>query len=175
MTDQPTQAEIVAWLRKSAATYRLVNISAPGYAAAADLIDRLLASDNPDLDATDAAHPSWWRGQQHGVNGAVARLQAVLDGKDDGSGVLGSPGLEALRRRLLAERQAVAPVWTQAVPTVDGFYWWLRDLPGRHSGGAVVQVMGADAYYLGEKRVLAVQGGWWSGPLTSPKTEVNRC
>jgi len=49
----------------------------------------------------DASRPSYWRGNDDGVRGACEKITAILDGKDDGSGVCGEP-LEALRRRLLA-------------------------------------------------------------------------
>lgn len=57
--------------------------------------------DDPEADATDAAHPAWWRGNNAGVAVTVARLADILDGKDDGEGVIGYAPLEALRRRLL--------------------------------------------------------------------------
>lgn len=58
--------------------------------------------DNAAWDATDAAHPAWWRGQEHGVRSACRRMAQVLDGQDDGGGVISGRELEALRRRLLA-------------------------------------------------------------------------
>jgi len=45
----------------------------------------------------DASRPSYWRGNDD----ACEKITAILDGKDNGSGVCGEP-LEALRRRLLA-------------------------------------------------------------------------
>lgn len=55
-----------------------------------------------DIDCTDASRPSYWRGNDDGVRRACERITAILDGKDNGSGVCGEP-LETLRRRLLAE------------------------------------------------------------------------
>jgi len=55
-----------------------------------------------DTDCTDAARPSYWRGNDGGVRGACERITAILDGKDNGSGVCGGEPLETLRRRLLA-------------------------------------------------------------------------
>jgi len=60
------------------------------------------AEDNPEWDATDAAHPAWWRGDAHGVQVCVDRINRILDGKDDGRGIIGHEPLETLRRRLLA-------------------------------------------------------------------------
>lgn len=52
-------------------------------------------------DATDAACPAWWRGQEAGAYGLARKLQAVLDGKDKGWGQLSSPMLQKLRDDLL--------------------------------------------------------------------------
>ena len=57
--------------------------------------------DDPDVDGTPLAHPSYWRGEKHGVWGAVNRIREVLDGGDDGSGIIGDTYLEKLRRDLL--------------------------------------------------------------------------
>lgn len=62
-------------------------------------------ADNPFWDATDVAHPAWWRGDDHGCAVTVERLNAILDGKDDGHGGFGYEPLERLRRRLLALRR----------------------------------------------------------------------
>lgn len=52
---------------------------------------RLSVGDDPVLDATDAAHPAWWRGHADGCLGMeralreardeVARLRAIIDGR----------------------------------------------------------------------------------------------
>jgi hypothetical protein len=60
--------------------------------------------DHPDWDATDAAHPAWWRGNDRGVQATAERIQSALDGSDDGSGVIGSKELERARRGVLALR-----------------------------------------------------------------------
>lgn len=67
----------------------------------ADAYLDMLARGDPQWDGTDAAHPAWWRGNDRGVEQVVERLTEVLDGKDNGSGVLNFPPLESLRRRLL--------------------------------------------------------------------------
>lgn len=60
--------------------------------------------DSPQDDGTDAAHPAWWRGADHGVQMTCRKLAAVLDGLDDGQGVCSSEELETLRRRILMMR-----------------------------------------------------------------------
>lgn len=56
--------------------------------------------DDPECDGTDAAHPAWWRGMDHGVVATIAGVKRILDGEDDGRGVASEPW-ESLRRRLL--------------------------------------------------------------------------
>lgn len=57
--------------------------------------------DDPDADGTDNAHPAWWRGQDAAVAMLTHTINEILDGKDNGAGVMAEP-LESLRRRLLA-------------------------------------------------------------------------
>jgi hypothetical protein len=57
--------------------------------------------DNPEYDATDAAHPAWWRGHDHTTQTFCQAVNDILDGKDDGHGVANEPW-ESVRRRLLA-------------------------------------------------------------------------
>lgn len=64
-----------------------------------------LLIDYPVNDATDAAHPAWWRGNDMGVASATRRIQKTLDGKDDGSGVIACPELEKARRDVLELRR----------------------------------------------------------------------
>lgn len=56
--------------------------------------------DDPELDATDFAHPAWWRGHDHTTAVFCSLVHDILDGKDDGRGVARAPW-EPLRRRLL--------------------------------------------------------------------------
>ena len=58
--------------------------------------------DDPDLDATDFAHPAWWRGNDYAYHMVCQKIAAVLDGKDDGSGVINGSELETIRRRIMA-------------------------------------------------------------------------
>ena len=59
------------------------------------------ASDNPNFDGTDAAHPAWWRGHDHAVASLCQILNKIMDGEDDRSGTASEPW-ESVRRRLLA-------------------------------------------------------------------------
>ena len=57
--------------------------------------------DIPELDATDGAHPAWWRGHNHTVNVLCQKINEILDGKDNGEGVSSEPW-ESVRRKLLS-------------------------------------------------------------------------
>lgn len=90
----------------------------------ADVVAARQLADDPDLDGTDGAHPAYWRGTDAGVAGAVSRIEAVLDGKDDGKGVLGGKRLEALRRRMLAARQTVGQEYRVSAGPATGWSPW---------------------------------------------------
>lgn len=64
-------------------------------------VEHLVLPDDIERDGTDNAHPAWWRGHVDGARGMTARLAEVLDGKDTGAGVLGTPEIEEVRRRML--------------------------------------------------------------------------
>lgn len=66
--------------------------------------EALAGRDDPSMDATDYAHPAWWRGNEAGVLGAVSRIREAIE-MDDGEGVLGGADLERLRRDVLAGRE----------------------------------------------------------------------
>lgn len=59
--------------------------------------------DNPEFDATDAAHPAWWRGHDHTTQVFCDLVVKILDGKDDGGGANHEPW-GVTRRRVLALR-----------------------------------------------------------------------
>lgn len=59
-----------------------------------------LVPDDSELDATDGAHPAWWRGRDHAVNVLCQKINEILDGKDNGEGVSSEPW-ESTRRKLL--------------------------------------------------------------------------
>lgn len=57
--------------------------------------------DNESADATDAAHPAWWRGSEYGCAMTCQLSHDILNGKDSGVGENNEPW-GALRRRLLS-------------------------------------------------------------------------
>ena len=67
-----------------------------------------LVYDDPSLDATDGAHPAWWRGSDAGVAGAVRIVNEALDGPLPLPGCVGGADLEAVRQRVAALRASVA-------------------------------------------------------------------
>lgn len=69
--------------------------------------------DDPELDCTDAAHPAWWRGHEHGAASVVQAINELLDGKPH-TGVFGFPPLEALAQRILALRSVSTPSASEA-------------------------------------------------------------
>lgn len=56
--------------------------------------------DNPEFDCTDAAHPAWWRGQEHAVRVMCQLVTDLLDGEEP-SGVCNEPW-ETVRQRIAA-------------------------------------------------------------------------
>lgn len=60
-------------------------------------LDDAARQDDPQWDATDAAHPAWWRGNDAGVRVLTDMIQRWVDGQDDGHGVMGSAPLQKLR------------------------------------------------------------------------------
>ena len=58
--------------------------------------------DDPQWDATDAAHPAWWRGNDHGVAAVVQIINGTLDGKPPGT--YGSADLTSAIRRVAEAR-----------------------------------------------------------------------
>lgn len=60
-----------------------------------------MLSDDPTFDATDGAHPAWWRGNDSGVAATVDIVNKILDGKP-GLGLFQSEKLNALHTRLTA-------------------------------------------------------------------------
>jgi hypothetical protein len=55
--------------------------------------------DDPEFDATDAAHPAWWRGHEHTTAVFCQLVNEILDRKPDGGGIASQPW-EATRKRL---------------------------------------------------------------------------
>lgn len=87
--------------------------------AEAELAKRPL--DEPSLDATDGAHPAWWRGCDDGCKSASRVLLRILErGHLPGHG-LGSPEIAATADailKLLAERDAAREELRKACVTV---------------------------------------------------------
>ena len=52
--------------------------------------------DSPDLDATDFAHPAWWRGHDYAMSLICADLRMVLAGEEP-AGTCAEP-YESVRR-----------------------------------------------------------------------------
>lgn len=76
------------------------------------------AKDDPDYDASDLAHPAWWRGNDRGVEATVEIVNRILDGERTGK--FGAASLNALKDRL----NSVLPVTAESHPddlAVDRF------------------------------------------------------
>jgi hypothetical protein len=54
--------------------------------------------DDPETDATDAAHPAWWRGNHSGSLGVTRALAKIL--KDGKIGVFAHPEVEDLALKI---------------------------------------------------------------------------
>lgn len=61
--------------------------------------------DDPECDATDLAHPAWWRGNDAGVHATVEVIRRVLDSGLDG-GVSGYKPLQEIRERIERLRES---------------------------------------------------------------------
>lgn len=121
-----------------------------GYTKATDAmqaeIDELRAAlkalaDNPEFDGIENANPAWWRGHWHSAEVFCQKVNEILDGKDDGSGV-GNPPWEPTRRRLLAlKAQPVQePVaWRIWSPDGTNVYQYTEDGDGEPLYTAPVQ------------------------------------
>jgi hypothetical protein len=73
--------------------------------ATEEIVRVRLAYDDPSLDATDGAHPAWWRGNDAGVAGAVGIVNEALDGPLPLPGCVGGADLERVRQRVAALRE----------------------------------------------------------------------
>jgi hypothetical protein len=60
----------------------------------------MTVADWPELDATDVAHPAWWRGHDYAVLGVCYKIKELLDGKTVG-GKANEPW-ETIRQRIVA-------------------------------------------------------------------------
>jgi len=64
----------------------------------------LKARDNPELDATDGAHPAWLRGSDHGSDMTCAKLARVATGDFTGKPAFASEKMNALANDILGLR-----------------------------------------------------------------------
>jgi len=97
----------VATLKTVALANQNAAIDLSGKLAAAEAeVKRLrLAWDDPEMDATDGAHPAWWRGNDAGVAGAVGIVTEALDEPLPLAGCVGGADLERVRQRIAALRE----------------------------------------------------------------------
>jgi len=80
----------------------------PGFTAASNLMNQAAKKienlrelyDDPQWDATDAAHPAWWRGEKYSAYKVAELIANILSGKDTGEGVMNEP-LETMRRSVM--------------------------------------------------------------------------
>jgi|GEM_PF-5343402 len=84
--------------RLAAAESRLAEVEAENV--------RLVKVDFPELDATDAAHPAWWRGHDHGAESICREALRILDGGEI-HGSCAEPW-ETVRQRIKAMRERLA-------------------------------------------------------------------
>lgn len=63
-------------------------------------VAELEAQSNPELDATDAAHPAWWRGNDAGVKSAALIVLSLLDGQEPKGGTFALPDLNEIRDKI---------------------------------------------------------------------------
>lgn len=75
--------------------------------ALADRLEEAERADDPQWDATDGAHPAWWRGNDAGVASCAAIIKRLASGEDAGYGTSREPW-EGARQSVLALRERVA-------------------------------------------------------------------
>ena len=63
-----------------------------------------LKKDDPEMDCTDAAHPAWWRGYEHGSASCINEVNRILDGDTSLQGACNEPW-QSLRLRLFDIRE----------------------------------------------------------------------
>ena len=73
--------------------------------------ERLRSADDPELDATDSAHPAWWRGHDYVTEQWRERLAAVVTERD------------ALRAIVEGRTTAPTPAQIELTPPVYGSAW----------------------------------------------------
>jgi hypothetical protein len=78
-------------------TLLLALLRADGDAERYKLLDKF--KDNPTADATDLAHPAWWRGYEYAFASTCREVNDILDGTKTNVGTATQPW-QALRQRL---------------------------------------------------------------------------
>ena len=78
----------------------IINTNVPEYLKE---IERL-KKDDPQWDATDAAHPAFWRGEKYGTWEATRLIADVLSGKNDRTGRMNEP-VETMRDSVFKLKQ----------------------------------------------------------------------
>ena len=63
--------------------------------------------DKPEDDNTPKAHPAFNRGKIKGILETLAILRKVINGEDDGSGVINSPEIEKIRKAVFIMRDTL--------------------------------------------------------------------
>tara|TARA_R100001079_G_scaffold108320_1_gene78570 strand:- start:143 stop:469 length:327 start_codon:yes stop_codon:yes gene_type:complete len=63
--------------------------------------------DKPEDDNTSKAHPAFNRGKIKGILETLAILRKVINGEDDGSGVINSPEIEKIRKSVFVMRDTL--------------------------------------------------------------------
>lgn len=69
---------------------------------------KLAAGDNPIWDATDGAHPAWWRGDDHGHEQTVFHVNKILDGNFIEDGACAAPWDKCKKRLVELYKKAQA-------------------------------------------------------------------
>jgi chromosome segregation ATPase len=108
LTERAEEAEEewrLADFRVKSAESRSDDFAARLAAAEAEVKRLRLAWDDPEMDATDGAHPAWWRGNDAGVAGAVRIVNEALDEALPLAGCVGGADLERVRQRIAALRE----------------------------------------------------------------------
>lgn len=93
--------------------------------------------DDPEVDATDGAHPAWWRGQDHGVCMTTASIRKMLRGEK--TGTFGFHALNEIRNQIehlmrgLLDMQTSAAFALEVVPKEEGIVRTFLEAIHRHA------------------------------------------
>lgn len=105
--------------------------------------------DDPECDATDLAHPAWWRGNDAGVHATVEVIRRVLDSGLDG-GVSGYKPLQEIRERVERLRES-----QRDTERLD----WLDDRENFYAITPATNMIGGPhgwTYYVGRPRFNSI-------------------